>query len=152
MNNYFSEFSIIDDKLVEVLEANQLIRKFNTDKYPITMTISPNVSLDAQMTMHSIAEDGVSSEDAKLVFTFPVGEIGIRMVGRLIISDALMSKIKSFAKKMHYLYLQGMFAKLSEDATVPKVQAPVVAKVADGPEPADFAEFFDEDTASDVDG
>lgn len=150
--NYFADFNSIDDKLVELLDDNQLVRKFNTDGYPITLTITPNVSPEAQMTMFAMAEDGASSRDAKLVFSFPVGEIGIRIVGRLIMSDALMNKIKGLAKKMHYLYLQAQFAMLNEQG----VAFPRVTPLNDEEdEPEDredtaadadeFGEFFDDD-------
>lgn len=140
--NYFADFNSIDDKLVELLNDNQLVRRFNPDHYPITLTISPDISPEAQMTMYSMAEDGASSRDAKLVFSFPVGEIGIRIVGRLIISDALMNKIKGLAKKMHYLYLQAQFAMLNEQG----VAFPRVLPIEED-EPEE-----DEDAAADVDG
>lgn len=158
--NYFADFNIADAKLVELLNDNQLVRRFNPDRYPITLTISPDVSPEAQMTMYSMAEDGASSRDAKLVFSFPVGEIGIRIVGRLIMSDALMNKIKGLAKKMHYLYLQGQFAMLSENMTFPRVvpledeedepedcedDAADVDGGTEPDEPDEFGEFFDDD-------
>ena len=140
--NYFADFNSIDNKLVELLEDHQLIRKFNTDSYPITLTISPNVSPEAQMTMYSMAEDGASSRDSKLIFTFPVGEIGIRIIGRLIMSDDLMNKIKGLAKKMHSFYCQAFFAMMIEKAAIPRV-----ASVEDDEDEAEE----DEDTAPDVD-
>lgn len=149
---YFTDFNSVDSKLVELLEDNQLIRKFNTDAYPITLTITPNVSPEAQMAMYSMAEYGASSRDAKLVLSFPVGEIGLRIVGRLIISDALMNKIKGLAKKMHYLYLQAQFAMLSENVAFPKVHTldaeedEIETDDMDGDSERDeFDEFFDED-------
>lgn len=155
MSNYFSDFNVIDNKLVKLLDEHQLVRRFNTDNYPITLTISQNVSPEAQMTMYSTAEDGASSRDAKLVFSFPVGAIGIRIVGRLIISDDLMNKIKGLAKKMHYQFLQGYFAMQSEQVAFPRV-TPLepdddteedaeedIEPVDDGQD--EFADFFDED-------
>ena len=160
--NYFTDFNIIDGKLVELLEDHQLIRKFNTDSYPITLTITPNTSPEAQMTMYSMAEDGASSRDAKLVFSFPVGEIGIRIVGRLIMSDALMNKIKGLAKKMHYLYLQAQFAMLNEQGVAFPRVAPIedeedepedcehaAADVGGDPDADEFGEFFDDEETED---
>lgn len=154
--NYFADFNSIDSKLVELLDDNQLVRKFNTDGYPITLTITPNVSPEAQMTMFATAEDGASSRDAKLVFSFPVGEIGIRIVGRLIMSDALMNKIKGLAKKMHYLYLQAQFAMLNEQGVAfPRVtplndEEDEPENCEDAAADADeFGEFFDDEETED---
>ena len=138
MSNYFSDFNAVDNKLVELLDDNQLIRHFNTDGYPITLTVAPNVSPEAQMVMYA-AEDGTFSRDARLIFSFPVGEIGVKVTGNLAISDALMNKIKGFAKKMHYLYLQGEYAMRCESKGFTRVQR--IWEDAD-----------DEDAATDVDG
>ena len=62
------------------------------------------------MQLFETSTDGVSSQDAKLVLQFLVGEIVVRVYGRLIISDALMGKIKNQAKKMRDLWLQANFA------------------------------------------
>lgn len=149
MSNYFSDFNAVDNKLVELLEDNQLIRRFNTDRYPITLTISPNVSPEAQMVMYA-AEDGAFSRDARLTLSFPVGEIGVKVIGDLSISDALLNKIKGFAKKMHYLWLQGEYALQNEANRFSRVQ-PLPADEEDDPDededtmPNEFAGFFDED-------
>lgn len=146
MSNYFSDFNAIDNKLVKLLDEHQLIRRFNTDTYPITLTISPNISPEAQMTMYSVAEDGASSRDAKLVISFPVGDIGLKTFGRLVITDKLMSKIKGLGKTMHYLFLQGFFAMQSGQAVFPRVVPlePDAEEDADA-DPDEFAGFFDED-------
>lgn len=116
--DYFSEFEVQQAKLEALLDDNNLLHEFATDAYPITLTIRPNVVPDAQMAMYAQATDGMSSRDAKLVFQFLVGEINVRVYGRLIISDALMSKIKGQAKKMLLLWLQGDHAARMEQAGV----------------------------------
>ena len=144
MSNYFSDFNAIDNKLVKLLDEHQLVRRFNTDSYPITLTISQNVSPEAQMTMYSVAEDGVSSRDAKLVISFPVGDVGIKTSGRLIITDKLMSKIKGLGKTLHYLFLQGYFAMQNEQGGFTRVQ-PIEPVDDEDTEPDEFADFFDAD-------
>lgn len=153
MSNYFGPFNSVDSKLVELLDEHQMIRKFKTDTYPITLVITQNVSPEAQMALFDTAKDGASSRDAKLVFSFHVDELGVKVSGRLVMSDALMNKIKGMAKKMHYLYLQGEYATLAErqkgfrrvdplddeddDEPDPEVEEPEEG------DPDQFDEFFD---------
>ena len=151
MSNYFTDFNVIDDKLVKLLNEHQLVRSFNTDTYPITLTISPDISPEAQMTMYSVAEDGASSRDSKLIFSFPVGDIGVKVSGRLVITDKLLGKIKGLGKTLHYLFLQAHFAMMAEQRVFPRVQALEPEEDAEeSDEPVDdgqdeFADFFSED-------
>lgn len=144
--NYFKEFEAVATKLNELLAENMLTYKFSTAAFPITLTIMPDASMDAQMSMYEQAEDGVSSNDAKLVYSFKVGEIAVRVYGRIIMPDALMSKIKGLAKKMHYVWLQCYFAE-SISTDTPKGAA--VAEVADDTEPEDdFSGFYEDEEVS----
>ena len=104
--DYFSEFETQQEKLEVLLEENDLLHEFDTERYPITLTIRPNITPEAQMALFDRAAEGVSSRDAALVFQFLVAEINVRVYGRLVISDALMSKIKRQATKMLLLWLQ----------------------------------------------
>ena len=111
MNNTFlNEYAVQENKLAATLAEHNLVHRFDATKYPVTITISPDASMDAQVSMLENAENGVSSADAKLSFIFPVGDIEVRTFGRLYISDTLMSKVKGLCKKMHYLWLQAFFA------------------------------------------
>lgn len=114
--NYFKAFQAQEDKLEKLLEENDLLHEFDTGSYPITLTIRPNVVPDAQMAMFAKATEGVSSRDAKLVFQFVADEINVRVYGRLVISDALMSKVKGQAKKLLLLWLQADHAARVEQA------------------------------------
>lgn len=117
--NYFEKFEAQEQKLENILEDKGLLHKFNTGFYPMTLTISQNQDPGAQMELYSNETDGVSSKDAKLVLTFPVGEIGVRVYGRLIIPDTLLGKIKNCGKKMRDLWLQGDYARRMEAFTKP---------------------------------
>ena len=107
------------------------------------------------MALYETESDGVSSKDAKLVLTFPVAEIGVRVYGRFIISDSLMNKIKTHGKKLRDLFLQCEYAQRMSD----------VDKACDADEPtreysedseqedsADFAEFFEAEDEFDAEG
>jgi hypothetical protein len=119
---YFDKFDAQETKLENILEDKNLLHKFNTGTYPMTLTISQNQDPDAQMEIYSQGGDGVSSADAKLVLTFPVGEIGVRVYGRLIIPDQLLGKIKNCGKKMRDLWLQGDYARRMEANTQPSAE------------------------------
>ena len=146
--NYFKEFEAVASKLNELLAENMLTYKFSTAAFPITLTIMPDASMDAQMTMYEQSDDGVSSNDARLVYSFKVNEIAVRVYGRLIITEALMSKIKGLAKKMHYVWLQCYFAEsISTDTTKGTV---VADEDAEATEPEDDFSGFYEDEDEDL--
>lgn len=110
MSAYFDKYEVQANKMRNLMEENGLLHTFQTDRYPITMTVQPNNSASDQMQLFETSTDGVSSQDAKLVLQFLVGDIVVRVYGRLVISDALMGKIKNQAKKMRDLWLQADFA------------------------------------------
>ena len=139
--NYFKEFEAIASKLNELLAENMLTYKFSTAAFPITLTITPDASMDAQMTMYEQSDDGMSSSDAKLVYSFKVNEIAVRVYGRLIITEALMNKIKGLAKKMHYVWLQCYFA---DSISTDKPQVSSQDEADEDTEP-DFGEFYDDE-------
>lgn len=113
---YFDKFDAQETKLENTLSKNYLLHEFDTTRYPMTLTITQNQSPDAQMALYDQDDGDVSSQDAKLVFTFFVGAVGMRTYGRLVIPDDLLTKIKNIGKKMHSLYLQGDFARRMEQA------------------------------------
>jgi hypothetical protein len=110
----FQELMTIEGKLAELLAAHNLVYTFSSDDYPISLTVEANLYPSAQMEMFANDDAGVLSRYAKLCFIFQDGEIVVRTYSRLIISDALLSKIKGMAKKMHYLYLQAYHRYLNE--------------------------------------
>ena len=125
MKNYFEKFQAQQEKLANVLDECHLLHRFSASSYPMTLTISQNQAPEAQMELYDTANDGVSSRNSKLILTFPVGDIGVRVYGdRLIISDTLLNKIKNIGKKMRDLYLQGDYARRMEIASAPAQEAP----------------------------
>ena len=144
--NYFKEFEAVATKLNELLAENMLTYKFSTAAFPITLTIMPDASMDAQMSMYEQSDDGVSSNDAKLVYSFKVNEIAVRVYGRLIITEALMNKIKGLAKKMHYVWLQCYFAESISTDTTKGASVAEDTDDTDDTEPVDdFSGFYDDE-------
>ena len=139
--DYFKEYNAQLNKLDALLAENNLIGKFNMNSYPMSLTVAQDQSLEAQTALYEMSEDGVSSRDAKLILTFPVAEIGVRVYGRFVISDALMNKIKTHGKKLRDLFLQCDFAmRMSHGERDAEPE-----EFIEEPNTAKFDEFFEDD-------
>ena len=139
--DYFKEYNAQLGKLDALLAENNLVGKFNTNSYPMALTVSQDQSLEAQTALYEMCENGVSSRDAKLILTFPVAEIGVRVYGRFVISDALMNKIKTHGKKLRDLFLQCDFAmRMSNTEREAEPE-----EFIEEPDTAEFDEFFEDD-------
>ena len=141
---YYENLATLEDKLAKILNDEGMVFTFKTSEYPITLTVSRDASPSAQMAFYSM-NDGASSADAKLQFIFKLDALEIRTENRLEIPDALMTKIKGLAKKIHHAFLEGFFA---EHITDGQCSAPTPAAPTYTEPPADevdeFAEFFDD--------
>lgn len=169
---YFTTYNTLKDKLDTLLNDNHLRCKFDTHRYPITLTISPDASPEGQIALFETGSDKVSSRDASLKLTITLDGIEIQTKNRMVITDDLMNKIKSYAKKMHHEYLHGFYAErtastllhfpesdtenaeaASENAEADNAPAETAPEpiVQEQPQPAggDFAAFFDDDDDSD---
>lgn len=107
---YYDALHAIENKLGKLLDDEGLVFSLHTSSYPITLVVSRDVSPEAQMELFSNADGDTSSVGAKLQFIFKLDALEIRTNDRLIISDALMTKIKGLAKKIHHAFLEGFFA------------------------------------------
>lgn len=113
------QYNAIEEKLEKLLADNGLVGTFNTNTYPISLTVGMNMSPAAQMELFDVDEIRASASDAKLKFVFEDGDILVRTHSRMVIADDTMLKIKGFAKKLHYLYLQDFFRyRMRTDALV----------------------------------
>ena len=149
---YYENLATLENKLAKILNDEGMVFTFKTSQYPITLTVSRDVSPSAQMAFYSM-NDGASSADAKLQFIFKLDALEIRTENRLEIPDALMTKIKGLAKKIHHAFLEGFFAEHIADGqcSAPAPVAPTyTAPPAD--EVDEFAEFFDDYTDNDDNG
>ena len=145
MSKYFDKFNAQDNKLAELLAENHLLHTFDPTTYPITLKVQPNTTPEAQMALFDTNKDGISSNDARLVFQFPVGEICWRVYGRLVINDALLNKIKNHAKKLRDLWLQADFAARAEQAGYRATPVAETDEDKADQETEIFDEFFDEE-------
>lgn len=108
--DFYKDFNTQADKLAETLADVNLLHTFDTKKYPITLTVRQNKAPDAQMELFTTTDGSISAQDSVLRLIFKLDELEIQTDSRFVISDSLMTKIKSAAKKLHYSYLQAYFA------------------------------------------
>lgn len=88
------------------------------------------------MALFESTDGSVSSRDAKLRLIFELDGLKIQTSSRLVLTDALMNKIKGLAKKLNSAYKEAFFAD----------RIGVVEDVNPPGEPADDGD--DEDTTS----
>lgn len=144
--NIYANVAQIENKLAETLAENNLVHTFRTRSYPVVLTISQDASPEAQVALFESSDGSVSSRDAKLRLIFELDGLKIQTDSRLVISDALMNKIKGLAKKLHYAYVQAFFAdRIGVVEAVSDAPSEPDESEEDGDQAPDaFSEFFDE--------
>ena len=89
-------------KLENICDENGLLYTFSTEGYPITLTISPQQGIGAQISMLEMAEDKpFNSPDARIQFFMEDGDLIIKTSERFTLSEALFTKLKNLFLKMH---------------------------------------------------
>lgn len=162
---YFTTYNMLKDKLDVLLNENHLRCKVDAHRYPFTLTITQDASPEGQIALFETGGDKVSSRDSSLKLTLTLDGTEIQTEKRLVITDDLMNKIKSYAKKMHHEYLHGFYAERTaskilhfpepepDNAETDSISAETAPEpiVQEHPQPAggDFAAFFDDDDDSD---
>lgn len=137
--DFFENVKALENKLGETLTEHNLVYQFNTDHYPITLTVTQDQDISAQMELYSNADGRVSSADAVLCLIFKLDSLEIQTNSRLVMSDQLMNKIKNLGKKMRDAYAYAYFAAINS-SNVCRAKGPVEKDA-----PADFGEFLDGD-------
>lgn len=126
--NEMERVSVYETKLENICEKNNLVYRFDYNRYPITLTIRPAGGMDNQISMLESAEadEGqYTSPDATIIFAFKDGELTYRTSKTFTISDALFGKIKNLFRKMHALYCQYVHRFCTENSTqLPEITAP----------------------------
>lgn len=147
-----SKYEAYKKKLDGVCDENNLVAIFKRDRYPITLTIKPLTGLDEQMSMlENVEDNGYTSPDAAIVFTFKDGVLSYKTSQTFTISDALFSKIKNLFKNMHYTWLQYFFRDLIEKGVVNERTMPTIDN-ADYPDDAEPVETYDNAPEDEDDG
>lgn len=115
------------ERLQGVCDENKLVWQFRRDTYPISMTIRPCNGVGEQMDMLANAdENGYTSPNAFIRFSYEDGDIEYKTSETFSISDALFTKIKLIFKKMHLYYQQYFFRYVIENDLLSSVSFPEV--------------------------
>lgn len=93
-------------KLEGLIEKHELVYKWDTSGKDVALTVRPAAVDGEQVSFIEDTNDGKSSSDAAISFIFKDGAVIINTAGKLFISESLINKLKTIAKKLHYLYLQ----------------------------------------------
>ena len=106
------EFDLFGEQLEKfngLLAENGLIGKFKPAKFPIEVEIERDMISRGQTSMFDEGEED-KLPPTKIVLQFPIGAMTVQFVGKIVLAEKTLNKIKSQAKKLHDLYLQGFFA------------------------------------------
>ena len=110
------EFDLFGEQMEKfngLLAENGLVGKFKPAKFPIEIEIERNESARGQMSM--LDDEAGNLPPTKIVLQFPIGAMTVQFVGKIILAEKTLNKIKSQAKKLHDLYLQGFFALVTKE-------------------------------------
>lgn len=101
-------------KLDKLCRENKLRFDFAKDQLPIKLITMPFI--DAQKGQEPLfdkedipSDEPTTDPDARIEFIFVDGDIMVRTSKDFLIDDDVLNKIKSSAKKLHYLFLQWFF-------------------------------------------
>jgi len=87
--NEEATFAVYQKKLKGICEENDLQATFNRSGYPLTMTVRPLQDVADQMSMLEKVEDnGYTSPDASIKFSYEDGAIKYTLSKEFVISDA----------------------------------------------------------------
>ena len=105
--NEEATFAVYQKKLKGICEENDLQATFNRSGYPLTMTVRPLQDVADQMSMLEKVEDnGYTSPDASIKFSYEDGAIKYTLSKEFVISDALFTKLKNLFRNLHDTWLQ----------------------------------------------
>lgn len=106
--NEEATFAVYQKKLKGICEENDLQATFNRSGYPLTMTVRPLQDVADQMSMLEKVEDnGYTSPDASIKFSYEDGAIKYTLSKEFVISDALFTKLNQFRNTDGYTVIIG---------------------------------------------
>ena len=151
--DFYTNAKELENKLSTMLAKDNLLYQFNTETYPITLTITQDRSPDAQMAIYDTTDGAVSSCDAVLRFVFDLDGVTIHTNDRLVISADKFNKIKGKAIKLFHAYIEGYYAERRHPEKIkiygdpdlsPEEPDEDLTEDAAEENEGDFDEFFDE--------
>jgi hypothetical protein len=151
-----TKYEAYKKKLQGVCDENNLVFRFEKNKYPITLTIRPIDGIGGQMSIPGLEEIREISPDASITFQMADGAIKYKMSKEFAIGDALFSKIKNLYKNMHDCWVQHFFRNVIERELIsPEIMPQIDEDDADDtdalPDGAEPLEEFEDELGIDVD-
>ena len=107
------------NKLEALCRKNQLTYLFQSDAYPISLTLPPDTSLDGQMSL--LEEDRrPTHKNTYIRYTFK-GEKDpdVRFEGSMDLSSKTLATAKTLACNLHYAFLQFYWASVKHGFAPP---------------------------------
>lgn len=109
------KFEGFRQKLENICEENGLLYTFNTEGYPIMLTIQPQQGLDAQISMLEMADEKpFNSPDATIQFIMEDGALTLKMNERFTLPETLFTKVKNLFVKMVGSFLGAFYRDVRE--------------------------------------
>ena len=106
------DFADTQEKIHDTCRKNDLKFTFESSKFPIIATISPDLEKFNQMSFKLPGDDEREEKtnyvNGKIRFVFGE-ELTVNIINDFMIEDKLLNKIKNQIKNLHYLYLQLYF-------------------------------------------
>ena len=104
------DFGDIQEKIFKACRENDLEFSFESSKFPVVATISPDLEKLNQMSFDfgDDKQEKTNYINGKIQFIFGE-ELTMNILNDFRIEDKLLNKIKNLAKNLHYIYLQIYF-------------------------------------------
>ncbi|MCL2223605.1 MAG: hypothetical protein FWB96_01410 [Defluviitaleaceae bacterium] len=99
------------EKLEILCENNGLEFSVKKERFPMMFTITPSLENTMQMSLEG--DSAAKKNEISMQFVFDE-ELTVRFFGDFAIDDETLNKLKTQAKKLHYIWLQIWFSRKDE--------------------------------------
>ncbi len=132
-------------KMQGLCEEHNLVYRFRKERYPMTFTIKPSHTMDAQMSMlENVEDEGYISPEASMTWIFNDGVLETKVRGgTFTISKTTRTKIENILIKMIAYWQQYFFREVVERGLLTKQLMPRIDD--EGLWPDDAESFGDDD-------
>lgn len=131
--NEEATFAVYMKKLKGICDENNLQAVFSRKGYPLTMTVRPLQDMAGQMSMlEEVEEQGYTSPDASIKFSYEDGAIKYTLSKEFVISDALFTKLKNLFRNLHDAWLQYFHRTVIQKNLLMPSQIPDIPDDTDG--------------------
>ncbi len=138
-------------KMQGLCEEHNLVYRFRKERYPMTFTIKPSHTMDAQMSMlENVEDEGYISPEASMTWIFNDGVLETKVRGgTFTISKTTRTKIENILIKMIAYWQQYFFREVVERGLLTKQLMPKIDDEGLWPDDAESFGSDDDDTSLD---